>query len=357
MKKIILSLALVGGLILAYSQSRFLDLVSAPSPPRLQIASPSPSPFASPPASKVLSGGTHTFQTFNNCGPSSLSMALSYYGINISQHVIGQALRPWQNSQGDNDDKSVTLSELAAHSRKFDLTPVHRPAGDLDQVRQLIALDLPVIARTWTKPDEDIGHFRVIKGYDQTSILQDDSLQGKDLWFTDQDFNILWKKFNYEYLVLVPEDKLAAVERILGAHYDARIAWSAAADISRREIQANPNDTFAHFNLSVALYNLGDYQGSVREFELVKNMLPARTLWYQIEPILSYYQLGQYDQVFAITSSILEGGNRAFSELYLLRGNILAKQGDQEGARGQYQLALKYNENLRSAKEAVNSLP
>src|SRR3990167_5746090 len=41
------------------------------------------------PTTKVLTGGYHTFQTFNNCGPASLSMALRYFGINVSQHDLG----------------------------------------------------------------------------------------------------------------------------------------------------------------------------------------------------------------------------------------------------------------------------
>src|SRR3989344_1067131 len=45
-------------------------------------------------STKVLTGGTQVFQTFNNCGPAALSMALSYYGIKVSQHELGDILRP-----------------------------------------------------------------------------------------------------------------------------------------------------------------------------------------------------------------------------------------------------------------------
>ena len=40
-------------------------------------------------------------------------MALSYYGVRESQQDLGRDLRPYQNPQGNNDDKSVTLAELA----------------------------------------------------------------------------------------------------------------------------------------------------------------------------------------------------------------------------------------------------
>src|SRR3972149_10206152 len=150
-----------------------------------QSVSPSPSPFTLPPlpSQKVLSNdGYHIFQTFNNCGPAALSMALRFYGINVTQAELGQSLRPYQIPGGDNDDKSVTLEELAEKSKEYGLIPYHRPMGNPDLVRQFIANDIPVIARTWTKPSEDIGHYRVLKGYDDAAriFIQDDSLQNKN---------------------------------------------------------------------------------------------------------------------------------------------------------------------------------
>src|SRR3989344_5350984 len=58
-------------------------------------------------SAKVLIGGTQVFQTYNNCGPAALSMALSYYGIKASQHELGDILRPYQQAQGNNDDKTT----------------------------------------------------------------------------------------------------------------------------------------------------------------------------------------------------------------------------------------------------------
>src|SRR5690606_183463 len=124
------------------------------------------------PAEKTLRGGTHVFQRYNNCGPAALSMALSYYGINISQEELGSNLRPYQVASGDNDDKSTTLEELAAKSKEYGFVPFHRPVGSAEVIKQFIAHDMPVITRTWTKPDEDIGHYRVIKGYNENGFIQ-----------------------------------------------------------------------------------------------------------------------------------------------------------------------------------------
>lgn len=190
--------------------------VSSPPSPQVR-ASPAIPLFSSrsevllfsPPEKKILADGTHVFQTFNNCGPAALSMALTYYGFSITQQQLGQELRPFQNPKGDNDDKSVTLEELAEKAEEYGLVPFHRPGGSVEIIKQFITYDIPVVARTLTKPTEDIGHYRVVKGYDTASgqLFQDDSLQGKNLTFTFTDFNVLWQRFNFEYVVLVPPEK------------------------------------------------------------------------------------------------------------------------------------------------------
>lgn len=316
---------------------------------------PSPTPL---PNEKILSNDYHIFQTFNNCGPASLSMALSYFNINVSQNTLGQDLRPYQNPQGDNDDKSVTLEELAKKAQEFGLIAYHRPNGSPQIAKQFINLGVPIITRTWTKPDEDIGHFRVIKGYSDTQnyFIQDDSLQGKNLQFSYSEFDVLWKKFNYEYLALIRPAQQDQAEQILGDNLDEKYAWQQAINLSQKQLSQNPNDIYARFNLSVSYYHTDNFQASVSEFEKVENQLPFRTLWYQIEPIQAYFELGQYNRVFEITEKILSNYNRAFSELYVLRGNIYKIQGQTELARSEYEKAVFYNRNLEAAKQAFNSL-
>lgn len=310
------------------------------------------------PTQKLLTNNYHTFQTFNNCGPASLSMTLSYFGINESQQTLGQALRPYQVASGDNDDKSTTLPEMAEKARDYGLVAYHRPAGTTELVKRFILEDIPVITRTWTKPNEDIGHYRVVKGYDdlQGQFIQDDSLQGKNLRYSYSDFNILWEKFNYEYLVLVPEEKQQIAEYILGENTNPKNAWSKAVQMSREKLAQNPSDVTSRFNLSVALFNIGDYQGTAAEFEKVENQLPFRALWYQTEPIEAYYLLKNYNRVFEITDKILNNGNRAYSEAYILRGDVYRDQGNISAARSEYEKAVLYNKNLKIAQERLSSV-
>ncbi len=315
-----------------------------------QLANQPPAPSTTPlpeiPAQKILTGGSHVFQTFNNCGPASLSMALSHYGINQSQAELGQELRPYQNPQGNNDDKSVTLAELAELGETHHLLTYHRPAGDIELIQQFIAQDIPVITRTWLEPNNDIGHYRVVIGYNQSEkiIIQDDSLQGKNLSFSEADYLQLWKDFNYEFLVLVPPEKKVVAEAILGERVDSNRAWELAAELAETALATDPNDTSARFNLAVAQYHLGDYEESVVNYERVAPQLPRRTLWYQLEPILAYYQLGESDQVLSMTQAIFNDQNAAYSELYALRAEIFSDRNQLENALQAQELAVKYNQ-------------
>lgn len=321
------------------------------------IPNPTPIPLNIPP-SKTLNNDYHIFQTYNNCGPAALSMALSYYGINKSQAQLGEELRPYQIPGGDNDDKSVTLEEVAEKSKEYGLTPYLRPNGNNEIIKKFIASDIPVVARTWLKEGDDIGHYRIIKGYDDNTkeFIQDDSLQGKNLRYSYDSFDKIWDKFNYQYLVLIPESKLELAKQIIGEDLNEKVAWQKAVELSKQKLQENPNDYTAGFNLSVAYYKLGEYQKSVEAFEKVESKLPFRTLWYQIEPILSYYELGNYNRVIQISDQILGYHNRAFSELYILKGNIYLKQGNKEAAKTEFQKAVQYNQSLKSAKDALSSV-
>ncbi len=310
------------------------------------------------PTSKILQTSYHIFQTFNNCGPASLSMTLAFYGISVSQEELGKAIRPYQVVNGDNDDKSVTLDELADKAKEYGFIPYHRPNGSVTLMKQFIANDIPVITRTWLHKDDDIGHFRVVKGYDENTkqLIQDDSFQNKNLWYSYDDFTDIWKKFNNEYLVLIPKNKEEVAKQILGDNFDEKSSWDHAVTTITSEIEKDPNDIYNHFNLSVAYYHTENFREAIVEYEKVADKLPFRTLWYQIEPIQAYYEVGNYKKVFEITDTILNNQNRAFSELYIIRGDIYKKQGNMTASKAEYEKAVYYNQNLKEAKNALNSL-
>jgi tetratricopeptide (TPR) repeat protein len=314
-------------------------------PTSQQPQSTAVSSLPDPPTAKTLTGGKQVFQTFNNCGPASLSIALSFYGKSVSQQELGQALRPYQNAQGKDDDKSVTLDELAAQAQKYDLITYHRPAGNMQLIKQFIANDIPVVTRTWLKKDDDIGHYRVIIGYneDKQQIIQDDSMQGANLAFSYEDYGQLWEAFNYEYLIVAPKDKQEIVEAILTEDLEETHAWQIAVTLSDAALQKNQSDIYAEFNKSVALYHLGEDEAAIRSFEKVESRLPARMLWYQLEPLLAYYHLGEDQKVMSISEQIFNDRNPSYSELHYLRSKIFQKQGNAAAAEEELKKAEKFN--------------
>jgi tetratricopeptide (TPR) repeat protein len=225
-------------------------------------------------------------------------------------------------------------------------------------LKRFLAIGLPVIAETVMTKDDDIGHYRVVKGYDDQAglITQDDSMQGHNVQFSAADFDYMWKKYNYEYLVLAPKAKQGLVEAILGKDLNVRTAWEQTVKMDEAALAQNPGDVDSTFNLSVADYYVGDYQASVNAYEKVQYQLPFRTLWYQIEPIESYYMLRDYQKVFSITASILNNGNRAFSQLYILRGEIDQKEGNIAAAKTEFENAVYYNIHLKAAQDALASV-
>ena len=285
-------------------------------------------------------------------------MALSYVGIQKGQEELGQILRPYQIAGGDNDDKSVTLEEVSEQAEIYKLNSYLRPNGTIQKLKQFISNGIPIVARTWTKVDEDIGHYRIIRGYDDQTqeIIQDDSLQGKNLRFTYDVFLKMWQPFNYEYLVIVDENKKKIAEKILGEEFDEKKAWQNALTRIEQETKKDPDNRHLIFAKSRIYYHLSDYEKSIQEFEKVENKLSFRTLWYQIEPIQAYYELENYDRVFDITEKILNNQNRAFSELYIIRGDIFKNQGKIEAARSEYEKAVMYNVNKSDARERLNAI-
>ena len=298
----------------------------------------------------LLPPTVQVYQTWNNCGPATVSMILSFYGIKKSQAEIGKDLRPYQNPKGDNDDKTIFPKEFADYVSQFGLKSLYRVGGDLELLKTFLANGLPVVVKQWLHQGEDIGHFRIVRGFDerQKVFLTDDSYDGPNRKISFSDFDELWQPFNYGYILVYPPELQKMVEVILGEAIDPVYAYQKAAERAERE------ENF--FNLATSFYHLGEYQKSVEAFEKVESQLPRRMLWYQIEPILSYQSLGRFDKVLALTDNILNGGNRAFSELYQIRGEIFLAQGDKEKARLEFEKAVKYNINYQPAKEGLAKL-
>ncbi|KKW20049.1 MAG: Tetratricopeptide TPR_1 repeat-containing protein [Parcubacteria group bacterium GW2011_GWA2_51_10] len=310
------------------------------------------------PSAKIITGLAHEGQTFNNCSSVGLLIAMSHWGIKDTQKDIAEATRPWNNPKGDNDDKSVTLFELADYARaKHGLLAYVRPNGNLETLKKFVANDIPVVTRALMYEDQDIPHYRVVHGYDDATqmITQTDSINGRDKTFSYDKWQVMWKDFNYSYLIVVPPEKKELVERLLQKEVSEKVAWENAKSRAEEELAKDPDDYKWRYNLLTALYYLGDYEGTVREFEKIDDRLTRRALWYQMEPIDAYFQLGNYDRVIGLADSVINDHNKAVSELYVLKGKIYQSRGELVAARAEYEKAIYYHKHLQSAKDALAS--
>ena len=247
---------------------------------------------------------------------------------------------------------------MAEYAEGRGLVTYVRPDGTIELLKKFVANDIPVIARALNDPSKDYVHYRVVRGYDENKkiIVQSDGIEGPNEIYSYDSWMHLWKDYNYSYLIVVPPEKKSLVEAILGEEKDEKTAWQNAKERAEAELAKNPNNRFAHFNLVTALYYLGDYKGTVQEFEKVEPYLTPHKLWYQMEPIEAYFKLGNYDRVIALADSVINNNNKSVSELYILKGKIYQERGDLTAARKEFEKAVYYNTALKAAKDALASV-
>src|SRR5690606_9835759 len=104
---------------------------------------PTAMPTATPwpvPTSARMTGFTHVYQEWNNCGPATMVMALTYFGRVHSQRDTASILRPNQ------EDRNVTPQEMAEFVNEQEgLRSIARVNGDLNLLKRLLANEIPVI--------------------------------------------------------------------------------------------------------------------------------------------------------------------------------------------------------------------
>lgn len=299
-----------------------------------------------------LTGFAHQWQTWNNCGPATVTMGMSYFGRTETQKEAAQLLKPNQ------DDKNVSPHELAAYARSTGLEAIVRRGGSMDQLKQFLNHDIPVIAETWLVHDGDgLGHYRLLTGYDDAAgqFNTFDSLKGPDTPVDYAQFDADWRVFNRLYIVLYPPMVGDVVKSIIGEDIDNKTMYQNVLARVQNNAAADPDDAVAFFNQGEALTRLGRHEEAVAAFDRARQLgLHWRRLWYQFTPFEAYYSTGRYQDVLDLTEATLEGTG-GLEEAYYYHGLALLATG-QPGAKDDFQAALEYNPLFTPAAEALNSL-
>jgi tetratricopeptide (TPR) repeat protein len=330
----------------------------------LSTATPTMSPFLPPQASALLTGMRHEWQTWNNCGPATIAMNLSYFGSPIDQAQAGAVLRL------SADDKNVSPHELVAYAQNQGYVAQRLVNGSTDLARTLLSNGIPVLVETWHEdaPDDGMGHYRLLVGYDdalqswtvydsydRTNLIAAEPYAGLRFGYGEMDS--LWKVFNRAFVLAYPPDRAPIVDAVLGAYnVTPQTMYAAAAVQAQNEIAANETDAFAWFNLGSSFTAQGLYGEAAAAFDQARAIgLPWRMLWYQFEIFDAYLAMGRAqdvvvlaDQVNAITASI--------EEIHYWRGRALAALGDPAGAAAAIQQALVLNPMFAPAQQAAAEL-
>jgi len=171
-----------------------------------------------------------------------------------------------------------------------------------------------------------------------------------------KDMYDLWTVFNRVYVVIYTGDQRPVVRSILGQQSDDATMWNAALQQIQAELQQNPNNAFAWFNLGSDLVALGRYQEASDAYTKARVIgLPWRMLWYQFGPFRAYYETGQYAELIALAdATIATAGN--IEETYYWKGLGLAATGNAGAAREAWQRAVELNAGYSDAAGALAGL-
>jgi tetratricopeptide (TPR) repeat protein len=309
------------------------------------------------PSSYYLSGFTHTYQGWNNCGPATITMTMSYWGETNTQDDAAAFLKP------DPEDRNVRPDEIAAYVESLGYQVVVRVNGNLRLLKELIAAGFPVVVEKGFDPEPDrlgwMGHYVLYTGYsdDESAFLAMDSYLGPNQSYSYQMTDSFWRHFNRLYIVPYRAEQADELSAIIGEDMDDSMMYARAVQTAQFETSNAPNDPYSWFNLGSSLVAQGRYMEAATAYDRARDLdLPWRMLWYQFGPYEAYYQVGRYEDVIALADDTVR--NNVYSEeAYYYEGLARAALGETRNARYFFNLALRYNSHYQAARQAIESLP
>lgn len=321
--------------------------------PTLQVVLPLP-------ASYRLQGIRFEAQTWNNCGPATLTNALSYYGYQDRQSRAAAWLKP------NYEDKNVSPWQMAEFvNTQVPEIPVFalvRTGGTLELLKRLLSNDFPVIIEKGYDPEPErlgwMGHYLLMTGYDDAAqtFYTDDSYIGENTPYSYEYVQNFWQHFNYTYLVVYSASREAELKALLGTDADEFQNKVNSLERARTEASSNPQNAFAWFNMGSNFVSLGMYNEAAIAYDQARSIgLPWRMLWYQFGPLEAYYQVGRYDDVVVLAQANLnDGGGHFVEETFYYGGLARMGKGELERAISNFDAALQFNPNFTPAREAKN---
>jgi tetratricopeptide (TPR) repeat protein len=324
-------------------------------------ATPEPSPTPLP-QTVILDPPSWEKQDINNCGPASLAMHLRFFGWPGDQTTITELVKPYR------EDRNVNVEELAyfVRMRAGWLNVQYRVGGDLDLLKQFLAAGIPVMLEEsfyfdepyWVNDDLWAAHYLLVTGYDDAAgvMIGQDSFHGPDQRIEYAELDEYWQTFNRVYILIYLPHQEETIRSILGPHWDVDVNRQYALEIAQAEIDADPNNAFAWFNLGTNLTHFKRYVEATQAFDQARAIgLPQRMLRYQFSPFIAYFHTNQIDELMTLTDYALQITPNS-EEAWLWRGWALYRLGRTVEARQAFQRALEENPTYVDAQYALDFL-
>ncbi|MDV6373298.1 C39 family peptidase [Deinococcus arenicola] len=151
-------------------------------------------------------------QSYNACGPASLTQVLQYFGLNVDMATVSSYTRPSETSY-------MTAQAILDFAPRVGMDARLYAGGSINTVRTAIRSGVPVIAlQTYISPSgQAIPHWRVVVGYNDASAqayLMDPLLGYVAMDYDD--FTRVWTEHRGQFALVYPPKLSATVRKAIG---------------------------------------------------------------------------------------------------------------------------------------------
>lgn len=315
------------------------------------------------PPQATIEGLKMVWQDVNRCSAAALTIHLSHFDA-----FTGDYTAIVRRLNGNAEDVSVRIEEMAAAAEEYGLKTVVRRGGTLELLKQLVAAGFPVLIEN-SYYDGDGGfrdwmsHNRVLIGYNDESqeFFFMDSLIGpgvnnRGIPLAYELIDDRWRAFNRDFLVIYTEQEEPVLRAVLGDYWDETYAHEQALAQAEAELAGDKADSFATMNKAWALYHLGRLDEAVAAFDAGRAAgLPWRYFWYEFTALEAYLDAERYDDVVQIVREVLTSAP-GVDEMYYYIARAYQGQGNTERAIANLEAALWRNPFMTEAQDLMDAL-
>lgn len=308
-------------------------------------------------ADRLLTGFTWVRQLANNCGPASITVLMSYWGVEFTQEEAAAFLKP------NPEDPNVRPEEIAAFVETKGYHALIRVNGNIEILKQFILAGYPVLIETGYDPEPQVvgwtSHYLTLAGFsdEDQGLIAMDTYRRPNWFYPYSEIDKYWRQFNRRYIVVYRPDQAAAVASIVGEDIDDTTMYTNAFEAATVELSLDRNDSFGWFNLGGSLTGLRRYEDAASAFDQARSLgLPYRFLWYQFTIFDTYLKIGgdYNNEVIVLADDVL--AKKQSEEAFYYKGLAYQAQGKLDDARKQFKLALRFNKNYAAAQQSLDAL-